>query len=49
MGQHRNMFQTKEQYKNPEKQLSEVETDNLPEKKFRVMTSKRWFKIPEKE
>ena len=49
MGQHRNMFQTKEQYKNPEKQLSEVETDNLPEKEFRVMTSKRWFKIPEKE
>ena len=31
----RNTFQTKEQDKNPEEQLSEVEIGNLPEKEFR--------------
>lgn len=36
----KNMFQTKEQDKNPEEPLSEVEIENLPEKEFRVMTVK---------
>ena len=31
------MLQTKEQDKNPQEQLNEEETDNLPEKEFRVM------------
>ena len=31
------MFQTKEKYKTSEEQLNEVETENLPEKNFRVM------------
>ena len=30
----------KEQDKTPEKQLNEVETDNLPEKEFRIMIAK---------
>ena len=30
----------KEQDKTPEKQLNEVETDNLPEKEFRIMIGK---------
>ena len=30
------MYQMKEQDKSPEKQLNEVETDNLPEKEFRI-------------
>ena len=30
----------KEQNKTPEKQLSEVEIGNLPEKEFRIMTVK---------
>ena len=34
------MFQTKEQDKNPEEQVSEVEIGNLPEKEFRVMIVK---------
>ena len=34
------MFQTKEQDKTLEKQLSEVEICNLPEKEFRVMILK---------
>ena len=34
------MFQTKEQDKTPEEQLSEVEIGNLPEKDFRIMTEK---------
>ena len=34
------MFQTKEQDKTPEKQLSEVHTGNLPEKGFQVKESK---------
>ena len=38
--QKRNMFQTKEQDKTPEKQLSEVHTGNLPEKGFQVKESK---------
>ena len=40
MGQQRNIFQTKEQDKIPEQQLSEVEIGNLPEKEFRVMIAK---------
>ena len=40
MRQKRNMFQTKEQDKTPEKQLSEVHTGNLPEKGFQVKESK---------
>ena len=31
------MLQTKEQDKNPQEQLNEEETGNLPEKEFRVM------------
>ena len=34
------MFQTKEQEKALEEQLSEVEVGNLPEKEFRIMTVK---------
>ena len=34
------MYQMKEQDKTPEKQLSEVEIANLPEKKFRIMIVK---------
>ena len=36
----KNMFQTKEQDKTPEEQLSDMELDNLPKKEFRVMTVK---------
>ena len=36
----RNMFQTKEQDKTPEKQLSEVEIGNLPEKIIQSNDSK---------
>ena len=34
------MYQMKEQDKTPEKQLKEVEVDNLPEKQFRIMIVK---------
>ena len=34
------MYQMKEQEKNPEKQLNEVEIGNLPEKAFRIMIVK---------
>ena len=34
------MYQTKEQDKTPEEQLSEMEIANLPEKEFRVMIVK---------
>ena len=34
------MFQVKEQDKTPEKQLSEVEIGNLPEKEFTIMIVK---------
>ena len=34
------MSQMKEQDKTPEKQLNEVEIDNLPEKEFRIMIVK---------
>ena len=34
------MFQTKEQDKTPEEELSEVETDNRPKKEFSVMVVK---------
>ena len=34
------MFQVKEQNKNPEEQLSEVDIDSLPKKEFRVMIIK---------
>ena len=34
------MYQIKEQNKNPEKQLNEVETGNFPEKEFRIMIGK---------
>ena len=36
----RNMFQTKEQDKTSEKQLSDVEIGNLPKKEFRAMIVK---------
>ena len=36
----RNMFQTKEQDKTPEEQLSEVEIGNLPMKEFQEMATK---------
>ena len=34
------MYQMKEQDKNPEKKLNEVEIGNLPEKEFRIMIAK---------
>ena len=34
------MYQMKEQYKTPEKQLNEVEIGNLPEKEFRIVIAK---------
>ena len=34
------MFQTKEQDKSPEEQLTEVKIGNLPEREFQVMTVK---------
>ena len=40
MKRQRAMYQIKEQEKNPEKQLNEVEIGNLPEKKFRIMIVK---------
>ena len=40
MRQQRNMFQTKEQDKTPEEQLSKLEIGNLPEKEFKVMIVK---------
>lgn len=40
MRQQRNTCQMKEQDKIPEQQLNEVETGNLSEKEFRVMTVK---------
>ena len=41
MRQQRNLFQTKEQDKNHEEQLSEMQIGNLPGKEFRVMIVKR--------
>ena len=35
------MSQMKGQDKTPEKQLNEVETDNLPEKQFRIVIMKK--------
>ena len=40
MKRQRVMYQMKEQYKTPEKQLNEVEIGNLPEKEFRIMIVK---------
>ena len=40
MRQQRNLIQTKEQDKTPEKQLNEMEIGNLPEKEFRIMIVK---------
>ena len=40
MERQRTMYQMKEQYKTPEKQLNEVEIGNLPEKEFRIMIVK---------
>ena len=40
MKQKRILSQTKEEDKTPEKQLSEVEIGNLPEKEFRIMIGK---------
>ena len=42
------MFQTKEQGKNRQEQLNEVDIGNLPEKEFRVMIVEM-IKISEKE
>ena len=39
------MFQTKEQDKTPEEELSDVEIDNLPKKEFRVMIVKMIKKL----
>ena len=41
----RNIFQTKEQDKTPEEQLSDVEIGNLPKKEFRVMIVKMIQKL----
>ena len=40
MKRQRAMYQMKEQDKTPEKQLNEMEIDNLPGKKFRMMIVK---------
>ena len=40
MRRQRNIFQTKEQGKNPQDQINEEEIGNLPEKEFRVMIVK---------
>ena len=40
MKRQRAIYQMKEQEKTPEKQLNEVEIDNLPEKEFRIMIVK---------
>ena len=40
MRQQRCKFQTKEEDKTPEEQLSEAETGNLPKKEFRVIIIK---------
>ena len=40
MRQQRNVFQMKEQDKNPKQQLSEVETSNIPSKLFSIMIVK---------
>ena len=40
MKRQRAIYQMKEQEKPPEKQLNEVEIDNLPEKEFRIMIVK---------
>ena len=40
MKRQRAMYQMKEQDKNPEKQLNEMEIGNLPEKEFRIMIVK---------
>ena len=40
MRQQGNMFQTKEQDKTPEEELSKVEIGNLPKKEFRVVIKK---------
>ena len=42
------MYQMKEQDKNPEKQLNEMETGNLPEEEFRIMIVKM-SQVSEKE
>ena len=40
MKRQRAMYQMKEQDRSQEKQLNEVEIDNLPEKEFRIMIVK---------
>ena len=40
MKRQRAIYQMKEQDKTPEKQLNEVEIDNLPDKEFRIMIVK---------
>ena len=40
MKRQRTMCQMKEQDKTPEKQINEVDIDNLPEKEFRIMIVK---------
>ena len=40
MKRQRDIYQMKEQDKTPEKQLNEVEVDNLLEKEFRIMIVK---------
>ena len=45
MSQQRNVFQVKEQDKNPKEELSEVEISNLPSKEFKVMIAKMFNKL----
>lgn len=42
------MFQTKEQDKTPEEELSEVEVSNLPNKEFKVMIIKLFHELRRK-
>ena len=42
---HRNMFKTKEQDKNPEKDLNEMEISDLPDKELKIMVIKMHTKV----
>lgn len=45
MRKQRNTFQWKEQNKTPEEKLSELELSSLPDKEFKVMTTKMLNKV----
>lgn len=45
MRRQRNLFQTKEQGKSPEKDLNETKISNIPDKQFKVMTIKMLLEL----